>query len=617
MARSTTEWRNVQPVWTFTNDSLGRVTAESLGGVLLNQTAYDVRDRVTSQTLLESNFPGANGVPQARTTTYTYNGFDQLLSLRDPLGQTTTMEFDAKQRYISTLRPDGTRVGRTYNAQGEIETHFNGARVSTRYRYDSMHRIMSIIHPGNAGTENFGYDAKGRLYSWQKSDGTTVNYTYDLLDRTTSIQHQGSEKIGYSYDALGRMTEMRDTVGRSRYSYSAGSDLLRVEDGFGRAVQYNYDLANQLLSRTDPQNVGTNFVCNARGQVSQAVHDGLTVNYLYNALGVPTTVTWNHGLVEQYQYTSQGEVMNRSVSFPGRGNLESETLIRDSLGRKSQAVFALPGGQRTHNYSYSAIGELTGSTRRLQPNGGPQTSQTYRYDAASNRVRQGNQTSTFNTADQLTGVSGLPNPSYSPAGSLQRDQQNAQFGYDWREQLSSSQRPGSNVSFRYNGNNLRMDKQVNGLTTQYLWDGSDVLKEYNGDGSTKASYFLGATGRQAIKTNGQWYVYLKDTHGSVAGLVDLTGNRVATYENGDFGEALVDQGTVYNPYRWNWEQTDAESGLTYMHNRYYQASTGRFIQRDPIGYAGGLHIGMPIVAGTPLMVPIPVGCCRTNPLEPT
>lgn len=580
---------SVQPVWSFTNDDLGRVTAESLGGNVLSQTAYDVRDRVTSQTLLESNFPGANGVPQTRTTTYSYNGFDQLVSSRDPLGQTTTMEFDAQQRYISTLRPDGTRVGRTYNAQGEIETHFNGARVSTRYRYDSMHRIISMIHPGSAGIENFTYDGKGRLATWQKSDNTVVNYFYDVLDRTTSIQHQGSEKIGYSYDQLGRLTEMRDQVGRTRYSYSAGSDLLRVEDGFGRAIQYNYNLANQLLSRTDPQ-TATSFTYNARGQVSQAVHDGLTANYVYNALGAPTAVTWNHGLSEQYQYTSQGEIMSRSVSFSGRGALESESLIRDGLGRKSQAVFTLPGGQRTHNYSYNAIGELTGSTRRLQPNGGPQTSQVYSYDAASNRVRLGSQTSTFNTADQITGISGLSNPSYSTAGSLQRDQENAQFGYDWREQLSSYQRAGSNTNYRYNGNNLRMDKSVNGVSTQYLWDGSDVLREYNGDGTTKASYFLGATGRQAIKSNGQWYVYLRDTHGSVTGLVDLNGNRVATYESDDWGTPIVDQGTVYNPYRWNSEPLDAESGLVYMRNRYYQASTGRFIQRDPIGYDGGLNL---------------------------
>ena len=295
--------------------------------------------------------------------------------------------------------------------------------------------------------------------------------------------------------------------------------------------------------------------------------------------------------------------MTRNVNFPGRA-LESESLIRDGLGRKSQVVFSVPNGQRTLNYTYNLIGELTGSTRRLQPNGGQATTQTYAYDRASNRVRLGNQASAFNPADQITSITGLANPAYSAAGSLQRDQQNAQYGYDWREQMSSYQRGGSNAAYRYNGNNLRMEKQVNGVSTQYLWDGSEILKDYNGDGSTKASYFLGATGRQAIKTNGQWYVYLRDTHGSITGLVDLSGNRVATYDYGDYGETLMDQGSVYNPYRWNGEQADAESGLTYLRNRYYQAATGRFIQRDPIGYQGGLNLysyceGDPINSGDP------------------
>lgn len=52
--------------------------------------------------------------------------------------------------------------------------------------------------------------------------------------------------------------------------------------------------------------------------------------------------------------------------------------------------------------------------------------------------------------------------------------------------------------------------------------------------------------------------------------MDLNANRVATYENGNYGEVLVGQGSVYNPYRWNGEPLDAESGLTYMPNRYYQ-----------------------------------------------
>jgi len=88
--------------------------------------------------------------------------------------------------------------------------------------------------------------------------------------------------------------------------------------------------------------------------------------------------------------------------------------------------------------------------------------------------------------------------------------------------------------------------------------------------------------------------------------VDLAGNRVATYENTDYGEVLVDEGSVYNPYRWNGEPLDSESGLTYMRNRYYHPSTGRFIQRDPIGYAGGLNL-YSFAAGDPINLADPDG----------
>jgi uncharacterized protein RhaS with RHS repeats len=49
-----------------------------------------------------------------------------------------------------------------------------------------------------------------------------------------------------------------------------------------------------------------------------------------------------------------------------------------------------------------------------------------------------------------------------------------------------------------------------------------------------------------------------------------------------------------------------------MRNRYYQASTGRFIQRDPIGYAGGLNL-YSYCAGDPVNFSDPSGL---EPYEP-
>ena len=36
--------------------------------------------------------------------------------------------------------------------------------------------------------------------------------------------------------------------------------------------------------------------------------------------------------------------------------------------------------------------------------------------------------------------------------------------------------------------------------------------------------------------------------------------------------------------------TDVETGLLLLTNRYYDPGTGRFLNRDPIGSAGGLNL---------------------------
>ena len=57
-----------------------------------------------------------------------------------------------------------------------------------------------------------------------------------------------------------------------------------------------------------------------------------------------------------------------------------------------------------------------------------------------------------------------------------------------------------------------------------------------------------------------------------------------------FGEAQLRVGTITNNLRFPGQYFDAETGLHYNWNRYYDPATGRYISPDPIGLDGGLNL---------------------------
>jgi RHS repeat-associated protein len=91
------------------------------------------------------------------------------------------------------------------------------------------------------------------------------------------------------------------------------------------------------------------------------------------------------------------------------------------------------------------------------------------------------------------------------------------------------------------------------------------------------------------------YIPTYDGSGNVVALVNASSGAVAAaYEYGPFGEPLraevSDSAVTDNPFRFSTKYTDAETGLAYFGYRYYSATLGRFINRDPSGEAGGVNL---------------------------
>ena len=140
---------------------------------------------------------------------------------------------------------------------------------------------------------------------------------------------------------------------------------------------------------------------------------------------------------------------------------------------------------------------------------------------------------------------------------------------------------------------MRQSKTVNGVTTEHIYSGMNVVQEKEGS-NLKATYHR--MGNQVIysEVNGNRNFYIYNAQGNVSKLLNSEYETVADYAFDAFGVQKMVNGEVYNPFRHNGEYYDEELGYTYLRNRYYDNVTGRFITEDPVkdglnwySYCGG------------------------------
>jgi RHS repeat-associated protein len=93
------------------------------------------------------------------------------------------------------------------------------------------------------------------------------------------------------------------------------------------------------------------------------------------------------------------------------------------------------------------------------------------------------------------------------------------------------------------------------------------------------------------------YYFVQGSNYNIEAMLNSSGNVVETYSLSPYGETRIfdASGTditatgsaISNTYFFQGRHLDSESGLYYFRNRYYSPDLGRFISRDPIGYAAG------------------------------
>jgi len=149
--------------------------------------------------------------------------------------------------------------------------------------------------------------------------------------------------------------------------------------------------------------------------------------------------------------------------------------------------------------------------------------------------------------------------------------------------------PVATSTYRYDGLGRRIEKAGNGQTHRYIYDGEDILLEYDETNTLLARYTHGPGIDEpvAMTRGGSSFFYHQDGLGSVTDLTDSTASTVKTYSYDAWGNQIETSGTVENPYTYTGREFDQESRLYFYRARAYDSTIGRFLQRDPLGLSTG------------------------------
>ena len=181
----------------------------------------------------------------------------------------------------------------------------------------------------------------------------------------------------------------------------------------------------------------------------------------------------------------------------------------------------------------------------------------------------------------------------------------------WRALL-----PTARFLYLYDGLNRRVKKDLDtGDDVVYLYTGWQCIEERIDDSGTweaRGQYVHGArymdelllfdkdTNDDGDCTDGGGstrHIYCQDANFNVVALTDNVGVIVEKTWYEAYGKPTwyyssseQTSSSVANPYLFQGRRYDSETGLYYFRYRDMSPTLGRFLQRDPIGYRGGLNL---------------------------
>jgi RHS repeat-associated protein len=499
----------------------------------------------------------------SQTTSFVYDANGNVTEIEDPRGRITTQAYDELHRLANLTDAELKSTQFSYDGADNLLSVLDPRSLLTSYVYNGFGETVALTSP-DTGASSSPRDAAGNLDLATDARNKTGNLSHDALNRVTSVVYP-DETLAFTYDqgnGKGQLTAMTDGAGTTSWTYDAAGRVTERSRATGAVtleVGYGYDIFGRLATLTTPsgQVLGYEY---QNGRLS-----GLTVNgawllsqVAYQPFGPTKSWTWGNGTTTTRTYDTDGQLTQ--ISSAGTS---SYTFFLDGLiaSRTDDFVASIPSTAGTTNFAISSTSNRVESASGL-------LTRSYGYDAAGHTTSDG-------------------------SGS---------FTYDDAGRLKTATSAGLTTTYGYNGLGERVKKTSSSSTRYFAYDeAGHLIGEYDTAGALlQETVWFGdipvATLRPAGGGGVEIYYIHSDHLNTPRRITRPADNTILwRWDSEPYGSTPAnedpDGDTVVFAYhlRFPGQYFDAETGLHYNYFRDYDAVTGRYIQSDPIGLAGGIN----------------------------